>query len=159
MDDLAKLGEPEDIKEDTEILKPKKEKRKQSEKQVEQFKMATQKRAENAKTRLNERKIESAKLLLENDFKVKKKKIKAVEPESETESESEEEEEVIVVKKKKRSKPKRKKIITIEVSDDDTSSEDEEPIVRKMTTQQNKRSVIKVHKPPEKPFFNCFTDF
>jgi len=81
---------------------------------------------------------------------------------------SSEEEEVVVVKKSKKvvEKPKKKKkIITIEISDTESEEEDE-PVVqkplpsslpsRKMITLQNKKSLIKVHKP--EPVFNMFCD-
>jgi hypothetical protein len=81
---------------------------------------------------------------------------------------SSEEEEVVVVKKKKVvEKPKKKKkVITIEISDTESEEEDE-PVVqkplpsslptRKMITLQNRKSLIKVHKPAE-PVFNMFCD-
>jgi hypothetical protein len=71
----------------------------------------------------------------------------------------------VVVKKKKKVKEipkKKKKIITIEISDSESESEDEpEPVKqaplkpRQMVTQQNKKSLIKVHKPVEQINYFC----
>jgi len=79
--------------------------------------------------------------------------------------ESDSEDEVVVVKKKKKVKEvpkKKKKIITIEISDSESESEDEpEPVKqaplkpRQMVTQQNKKSLIKVHKPVEQINYFC----
>ena len=103
------------------------------------------------------------------------------------ESESESEYEEVMVKRKKNregitgnrevpckkvkpvveKKVKKKKKITIEISDDSSSESDEEPpspppspqpLTRKMMTQQNKKSVVKIHKPIEKQFVNIFSD-
>ena len=89
-------------------------------------------------------------------------------------SEEETEEEIVIAKKSKTPKvvkskvvekpKKKKKIITIEISDSDSDSEDEpepEPIKQKplpsrtMITQQNKKSIIKVHKPIEQINYFC----
>ena len=79
-----------------------------------------------------------------------------------------EEEEVVVVKKKKKveivEKPKKKKkVITIEISDSESDEEEEPEVIqkplpssRKMVSLQNKKSLIKVHKPEQQ--FNYFCD-
>ena len=111
------------------------------------------------------------------------KEVEKIVEKPDSDNSSSEEEEVVVVKKKKPKvvsetkglnqsrrdleKPKKKKkVITIEISDTESEEEDE-PIVekplpsslpsRKMITLQNRKSLIKVHKPAE-PVFNMFCD-
>ena len=163
----------EEIKEDDDvIIKPKKPKRVMSEKQSKQFDIARQTKADNVEARKKEKMLEMARLLIaeEANKSINKKKVR--EPEPETDSESEDE--PVVVKKTKKVKPvvekkvKKKKKITIEISDDSSSESDDEPPSpppspvrpqdRKMMTQQNKKSVVKIHKPVEKQFVNIFSD-
>jgi hypothetical protein len=76
---------------------------------------------------------------------------------SDEESSSEEEEVVIRSKQSTKKKKKRKVIIELSSSDDDTDEEEEteaEPKPsRKMVSQQNKKSVIKVTEPIKKNYF------
>ena len=108
----------------------KKEKKPRSEKQIEAFKRTQENRKKAIELKKDVKKIEAAKLLL-NEPKVKPKQKKEI-------VESESEEEVIIVeKRKKKSKPKR--IIVEE------SSESEEEIIKPkektFKSQQNKRSI------------------
>ena len=74
--------------------------------------------------------------------KIKKSKVV---PEPIAESSSSEEE-IVVIKKKK--KPKKKKIIIEESSDSESEESSPEPIVeRKMKSQLNKKSIIKMNEP------------
>ena len=161
--------EPVEIKEssDTEILKPKREKKPRSEKQLKQFEDLKLKKQIIFDKAKEERKVEAAKLLLSKGIKIPKQV-------EETESESESEEEVIVIKKKKekkevapKPKEKKKKKIVIEYSDSsDSDSSDDPPTPpptppqkeRKLVSQQNKKSVIiKVNLPAPK-IVNYFAD-
>lgn len=171
---------------DTQILKPKKEKKPRTEKQLEQIANMQKARQSNIEKRKEEKLLSSAILIVEKAKKIpKEKKIpkakkepeKEKEPEIETEElkeeeylESEpEEEEVIQIKRKVKSpkvkevKPvkekivKKKKRIVIELSESSDEEEEEEvPIPkRKMVSQQNTKSQIKVH---NKPLLNIFAD-
>lgn len=137
-----------------------KEKKPRSAKQIEHFKNMKQKRTDNIENNKLNKKIESAKLLLEHDVSVPvKSKSKQKPPPVEVEeiSSSEEEEEIIVKtkkSKKKETKPKKKskKIVIIQESDSESEEEeseddDEAPPAPKthFKTQQNKKSIIKVH--------------
>ena len=155
--------QPQD--EEPPLLKPTKKRGpktnyKRTDKQMEQFQKAYQKRQENIETRKQEKKIEAAKLLLSIEkpkkevVKKKKKKHIVVESESESDSyesdsepESSEEEEIVYAKQRKSIKVPKKVYI---LKKDD--SDDEKPIAKSKTfkSQQNKRSVIKVREaPPE----------
>ena len=113
------------------------------------------KRKENIEKKKLEKKIESAKLLIENDIQVTplkkatRKQLKAEpqeEPQEEIE-ESESEEEIIVKTKRSKPKKKAKKVIIVQESDSETE-EEEEPSPqpkRRLKTQQNKKSVVKVY--------------
>jgi hypothetical protein len=116
------------------LTKPK-VKKPRSPAQFEAFEKVKERRKQNLEVKKQEKLLNSAKLLLDEENKkinrpsvvrekVKYKKVPQVEPESECESESEEE--VIVVKKKKPvKKPKKvRKIIIEESSSDEGSDED-----------------------------------
>lgn len=142
----------------------KKERKPKTPAQLEQFEKIRLKRLDNINEKRELQKIEASKLLLNNGY-VKKEELpakKTVEPikqiltphepyEDKTDSESDND--VIIVKKKK--KPKKKTII-IEESD-----EEEEPEViyntvkktRDFITQQNKKSVLKIHRPSPHDYF------
>ena len=176
MSELLETLDTKDIKEedDDTILKPKKVKQICSQKKLDALKNNRIK-AEEAKTKIKEEKqLKHAKEIIE---KSKDKEIPVVSkqlalasqppPDSDTESE----EELVVIKKKqkviKEVKKKKKKVITIEISDSEDESDEEvvefKPIPkqnplrsREMITLQNKRSLIKVHKP--EPPINYFCD-
>jgi len=163
MSDIINNEEKEELKEsDTEILKPKKERKPRSENQKEQFKKAAIKRTENIAKSKEDKRVEAAKLLLSKGIKIPKQ-------EPETESESESEEEIVVVKKKREIKPKpkdkRKKRVVIEYSDSSDSDSSVPPSPpptppqkeRKLVSQQNKKSLIKVNLPVPK-IVNYFAD-
>ena len=136
-----------DIEINKEIVKVIKPKRQMSEKQKENFKLLQEKRMKSIENKKLEKKIEASKLLLQHNItkdnitKVKK------EPKYVYESSSDDEPEIIYVKKNKSTKSK-KKII---VEESDTEDEYEEPInkVKKSwgSSQQNKKSVVKVNTP------------
>ena len=126
-----------------------KPKRKKTAKQLEQFQTAIEKRKANIEKRKHDKKIESAKLLLENEKVVVKKQPK--EPVVETEEEDSEPEIIVVAKKKK---PKKK---PIKIQIDESSSEEDYDIPkvlkeREFISQRNKKSVIR--QVPQNYFFD-----
>jgi hypothetical protein len=151
-----------------------KEKKPRTEKQKAQFQEVMTKRKENIEKKKLEKKVEASKLLAEKDpdfFKqlapvaeseVKVKKTKA--PKEPTvinlDDESESEESVIIVKRKPKSKKKKKKII-VEESESSSSSSDEEVAQlpkpkRNFVSQQNKKSIIKIHNKPSTPSYENY---
>ena len=191
MSEIIELQIKEIEEDDTEILKPKKEKKPRTEKQLEQIANMQKARQSNIEKRKEEKLLSSAILIVEKAKKIpKEKKIPKAkkeieiekeiekEPEIETEElqeeeylESEPEEEIIEIKRKvktpkvKEVKPvkekvvKKKKRIVIELSESSDEEEEEEEEVpipkRKMISQQNEKSQIKVH---SKPLLNIFAD-
>lgn len=125
-----------------------------TEKKKEQLIKAREIRKANTEARNKMKKLESAKLLLQDEIT----KPNLISSESSSESEPE----IVVVKKKKKAK---KKII---IKDDDTTeeeSDDEEPIQAKSNksfgkSHRNKKSVVKVHEHPShtqtRPNYNNF---
>jgi hypothetical protein len=111
---MSDNSENEDIEESLEVPLTK-QKKPRSQAQIEAFEKVKEKRRQNLEAKKQEKLINSAKLLLEEETKKTsrvehevplkksqpKKKVKHVEPEPEPKSESESEEEVIVVKKSK----------------------------------------------------------
>ena len=152
-----------DDDQDTPLIKPKigrpknppkiKEKKPRTDAQKEVFKRAQAKIIENRAKRIEEKKIESAKLLLEKGIELPSlKQEKKIELPSKKEEESEESEQEIVYMKKPKTKikPKKKKIIVYQdsSSEEESSEEEQEIHIRKskhFKTQQNKKSMIKVH--------------
>jgi hypothetical protein len=115
-----------------------------SEKQIEAFKKAQQKRDENREKMKKEKEIKMAKIYMENKLKEDENKPPPKKPVMKyEESESESEEEIIYVKKKP-PKQKNKKIVYL--SDDE---EDEPPI-----PTPKKPSRILRNEPPQKPVNN-----
>jgi len=165
---------PETKEETNEIIEDKKKPRKPynvSDKKMMALEMAREKKNANHALRVKQKKLESAKLLLENELvqpkkapvvKVAKQKI------IQEESESEEEPQVIYIKKPKK-KPAKKPII---IQEDDSSSsggsEESDPLPVKSKSfgksHKNKKSVVKIHKQEDKPqpqprqFVNYFCD-
>jgi len=146
----------------TPLVKPKKgrpknppkikEKKERTEAQKEVFKRAQAKIIENRAKRVEQKKIESAKLLLEKGIELPSlKQEKKIELPSKQDEESESEQEIVYMKKpKSKSKPKKKKIIVYQdsSSEEESSEEEQEIHIRKIKhfkTQQNKKSLIKVH--------------
>ena len=145
----------------TPLIKPKigrpknppkiKEKKPRTEAQKEVFKRAQAKIVENRAKRVEQKKIESAKLLLEKGIELPSlKQEKKIEPPQDEESEESEQEIVYMKKPKTKTKPKKKKIIVYQdSSSEEESSEEEQEIHIKRSkhfkTQQNKKSMIKVH--------------
>ena len=144
----------------------KKERKPKTPAQLEQFEKVRMKRLDKLKEKKELQKIEASKLLLNNGY-VKKEELppkKTIEPikqiltphiDDKTDNETDDDNnDVIIVKKKK--KPKKKTII-IEESD----SEEEEPEIvynkvkktRDFITQQNKKSVLKIHRPQVHDYF------
>jgi hypothetical protein len=154
------------------ITKPKKEKKPRSEKQKAQFQQVFNKRKEILEKKNLEKKIEASKLLLQHEPEfinkqkiiepvtppidenvIKKKKVPKIVEMSETDNDSEES--VIIIKKKtNKPKKKKKKIIIEESSDESSSSGEDEPVItipkpkRDFATQQNKKSIVKIHEKP-----------
>ena len=170
--------ETQEIQDDVPLQKEKKvrEKKPRREKQLAHFANMAAKRKENIEKKKLEKKIESAKLLIENDIQVggsdpltpdrkrncaaPKKEIRKQlkgdaifgkgdpkeEPPSE-EEESESEEEIIVKTRKSKPKKKAKKVIIVQESESEEESEEEEIQApkRRLKTQQNKKSIVKVY--------------
>lgn len=164
------------------VSNPKKEKKPRSEKQIAQFLEVANRRKESLEKKNLEKKIEASKLLLKHDpeyikkqtpieqsveqpneqriveNKPKKKEPKIIEVDN---SSSDSEESVIIIKKKKNKKQKKKKII-IEESESESSSSEEEDVVqmqkpkRNFITQQNKKSIVKIHEKPKVCYDNYF---
>lgn len=170
------INEPENIT----VTKPKKEKKQRSEKQKAQFQQVFDKRKEMIEKKNLEKKIEASKLLLQHDpeFMNKDKKVEPLTPHIDdvvikqkktpkivemSESDSDSEESIIIIKKKANKPKKKKKKIIIEQSSDESSSsgEDEEVVKlpkpkRDFTTQQNKKSIVKIHDKPKVNYDNYF---
>ena len=134
------------------------EKKPRSEKQLEHFANMAAKRKENIEKKKLEKKIESAKLLIEHDIQVappsapkktiRKQLKEAIEEPQEESEESASEEEIIVKTKRSKPKKKAKKVIIVQESDSETEEEEEEPLPqpkRRLKTQQNKKSIVKVY--------------
>ena len=144
----------------------KKERKPKTPAQLEQFEKVRMKRLDKLKEKKELQKIEASKLLLNNGY-VKKEELpakKRIEPikqiltphiDDDDDDDDDNNDDVIIVKKKK--KPKKKTII-IEESE---SEEEEEPEIvynkvkktRDFITQQNKKSVLKIHRPQVHDYF------
>ena len=152
------------------ILKEKKprkkmEKKPRSEAQIASFQAAIAKKKERD-VRLREvKELAAAELILS----VKKKREETTAPKSkpapsDEDDEEEEEEEIVVVKKKKDKKKRRVEIELTSSDESDNDSRHAQPATRKLTSQQNKRSVIKVHTNSQQqhvkkaPLLNLFSD-
>jgi hypothetical protein len=161
----------EEIKEVEVEEKPKKPKKPYtvSDKKMMALEMAREKKNANHALRVKQRKLESAKLLLENELVQPKKTVKPIKQKIvQEESESEDEPQVIYIKKPKK-KPAKKPIIIQEDGSTSGESEDSDPLPVKSKSfgksHKNKKSVVKVHKQEEKPaqqqprqFVNYFCD-
>ena len=142
-----------------------KQKKPRSQAQIEAFERVKEKRRQNLEAKKQEKLINSAKLILEEETKKTshvplknsqpKKKVKHVEPEPEpeTESESESEEEVIVVKKSKPVK-KQKKVRKIIIEESSSEDEDEEnEYEREPPPRPQRKPVVRVIRPNPNDFF------
>ena len=148
-----------------------KQKKPRSQAQIEAFEKVKEKRRQNLEAKKQEKLINSAKLLLEEETKKtsrvereipfkktqQKKKIKHIEPEPEPEpeSESECEEEVVVVKKSKpRKKQKKVRKIIIEESSSEEEDEESEYEPEPQPVQRTQRKqVVRVIRPNPNDFF------
>ena len=150
--------------------KPKKPKKPYtvSDKKMMALEMAREKKNANHALRVKQRKLESAKLLLENELVQPKKTVRPIKQKIvQEESESEDEPQVIYIKKPKK---KVKKPIIIQQDDSSSSgSEESDPLPVKSKSfgksHKNKKSVVKIHKQEEpqsisqpRPFVNYFCD-
>ena len=144
-------------------LKEKKPRQPKTPKQLEQFENARLKRQANIQEKQLTKKIEASKLLLENGYTkaqettvkhedktkvITKPKYKPDPIPIVSDDDSESENEIVIIKKKK--KPKKKTYIIEASSDEDEDEEEKVKEVyrqsRQMVSQQNKKSIIKVHK-------------
>ena len=123
-----------------------KAKKPRTQKQLEAFEIARQKRAASIENKKKEKKIEASKILLQEEEK--KRPLKG-EPLVDSSS-VEEEIQVVYAKKEKKKKPKKKIVVVSESSDSESTISDHIP-KRKFVSQQNKKSVIKVHEPKYDP--------
>jgi len=150
-----------------------KQKKPRSQAQIEAFEKVKEKRRQNLEAKKQEKLINSAKLLLEEETKKtsrvereipfkktqQKKKIKHIEPEPEPEPESESEceceEEVVVVKKSKpRKKQKKVRKIIIEESSSEEEDEESEYEPEPQPVQRTQRKqVVRVIRPNPNDFF------
>jgi len=141
----------EHITDNVPLLKPVKEKKPRTDKQLKAFVVCAEKLKEKHKTQLHDKKIKAAKLLLDHDIKPVISEPVIIKPEPETKEESSDEE-VIYLKREKIKTPKKKpKVKTIILSSSESESESEEERIdpipeKKFISQQNKKSLIKVHK-------------
>ena len=130
------------------ILKEKKprkqmEKKPRSEAQIAAFKGAIAKKKERDDRVREVKELAAAELVMA--AKEKRTEIKSKPKPTPVDDESEEEE-IVVVKKKDKKKAKRRVEIELTSSDDsDNDRNPPPPATRKLTSQQNKRSVIKIH--------------
>jgi hypothetical protein len=173
-DDSAPLTKPKgrkviisEVAKDTteqleQVKKPRKKMPPKTEKQMQQFQVAMQKRKESIENKKLEKKIEASKLLLQygitptpQNTPVKQHKTKKVVEVSEESSEEE-----IIIKTVK--KPKKKKVIKVEVSDSSDSDEPDQPPAQQTKSSssqfrkqqyQKPSSVIKVHDNKPKYYF------
>ena len=137
-----------------------------TDKKKEQLVMAREKKNANDILRGKQKKLESAKLLLENELKQPKQELPS-KPRKE-QSDTESEDEVIYIKMPKK-KPTKKQVV---IQDDSSSSESEanEPVHIKPKvfgkSHRNKKSVVKIHSNTKEerqqgtpqPFVNYFCD-
>lgn len=152
MSDIYENEATEEINEEVPLTKQKKMR---SQKQMEAFEKVKQKRKENLEAKKQEKLINSAKILIEEETKRNpiSKRIKPVEHEIDTE---EEEEEVIIVKK---TKPKKKvrKIIIEESSSSEEEEQDEleyEPVPEPEPPKRKQRvQSVRVIRPNPNDFF------
>ena len=136
-------------------VKEKKPRKPKTEKQLQQFENARLKRQEKIKESKLNKKIEASKLLLEHGYQAPLTPVHQEPIDETTEEENSEDNEIIIIKKKK--KPKKKTYIIQESSDDDSDGEEEKVKQiynksRQMVSQQNKKSMIKIHKPSHNYF-------
>ena len=134
----------EDLSNNVSLEKPKKEKKPRSEKQLAHFQNMAQKRKKNIEQKKLEKKIESARLLIEHDIQVaptpsqtpvKSKTKKVVEKVEEDDEDDDDDEEVQEVVTKRKPKTKAKKIIVYQESESESESEEEQkPQSRKLKT-------------------------
>jgi len=165
---MSDNSENEDIEESLEVPLTK-QKKPRSQAQIEAFEKVKEKRRQNLEAKKQEKLINSAKLLLEEETKKTsrverevplkksqpKKKVKHVEPEPEPEhkSESESEEEVIVVKKSKPVK-KQKKVRKIIIEESSSEDEDDESEYEPEPPQKPQRKpIVRVIRPNPNDFF------
>ena len=139
----------EEVKKEEVPTKPKKV---LSEKQKEALIKGRLKRLEKIDEKKLNQKIEASKFLLEQDHKNKKVKKTKVESDEEVV-----EEEVVIIEKKRKPRKTVKRII-VEESESETETDHESPDnspeppkiqEKKMKSQRNKKSVIKVHAEPK----------
>ena len=157
---MSDISENEAIEENLEVPLTK-IKKPRSQAQVEAFERVKEKRRQNLEAKKQEKLVNSAKLLLEQESlksmptesKPIKRKLKQVAPDPEPESESEEE--VIVVKKAtKKQKKVRQIIIEESSSSDETQSEEEEQQEYiPPPTKRTQRKQVRVIRPNPNDFF------
>jgi len=156
---MSDISENEAIEENLEVPLTK-QKKTRSQAQIEAFEKVKEKRRQNLESKKQEKLLNSARLLLEEETKrvpVKvqsTKRVKHVEPQPEPESESESEEEVIIVKKSKPIK-KQKKVrkIIIEESSSEDEEEDESEYEPNLPPKPQRKQVVRVIRPNPNDFF------
>ena len=170
---MSDNSENEDIEESLEVPLTK-QKKPRSQAQIEAFEKVKEKRRQNLKAKKQEKLINSAKLILEEETKrilepavpvkppsrqskkygVKgERRVPCAEPEPEPKSESESEEEVIVVKKSKPVK-KQKKVRKIIIEESSSEEEDEESEYEPEPQPRTQRKpIVRVIRPNPNDFF------
>ena len=154
---MSDISENEAIEENLEVPLTK-QKKSRSQAQIEAFEKVKEKRRQNLESKKQEKLLNSARLLLEEETKrvpVKvqsTKRVKHVEPQPEPESESEEE--VIIVRKAKPIK-KQKKVRKIII--EESSSEDEEEVESEYKPNSppkpQRKQIMRVIRPNPNDFF------
>jgi hypothetical protein len=128
-DDLSSVDSVDSLVEPEKIVV----KKARSQAQIDAFKRTQENRAKNIALQKENKKIEAAKLLMNQPKKDKKKPVV---------DSSSDEEEVIIVEKRKKSKPKPKRIIV----EESASESEEEKVEMQFKSQQNKKSLIQMTK-------------
>jgi hypothetical protein len=154
---MSDISENEAIEENLEVPLTK-QKKTRSQAQIEAFEKVKEKRRQNLESKKQEKLLNSARLLLEEETKrvpakvQSTKRVKHIEPQPEPESESEEE--VIIVKKAKPIK-KQKKIrkIIIEESSSEDEEEDESEYEPNSPPKPQRKQIVRVIRPNPNDFF------
>jgi hypothetical protein len=143
------------------LLKPIKEKKPRSEKQLKSFAACAERLKERHRVQLHDKKVKAAKFLLDHDIKPTiPEPIKVKEEPIIVKEESSDEEVIYLKREKVKTSKKKPKVKTIILSSSESESESEEERIqpipeKKFISQQNKKSLIKVHKqePINKSYF------
>ena len=132
------------------LLKEKPIKKPRTQKQIDAFLKASTARQASVENKMMVKKIEASKLLLGLNIPITDKAIKhqhkpIQEDDFNTENESDSSVEEIIVKRAKKKKKKKRVIVMEDSSSEEDEPEPRRPQPRHTISQQNKKSIIKVH--------------